>query len=67
MQGSLIHVIYTFEKNKVIFNLTSSYRKYETGNTRDEEELNNEAILIVYGYETGAIQYAELKRIKKKK
>lgn len=67
VQGNLIHVIYTFEKNKVIFDLTSSSGKYETGNTENEEELNNEGIPIVYGYETGAVQHAELKRIKKKK
>jgi hypothetical protein len=65
VQGNLIHATYTFKKNKIYFELTSSSNKSETGNVKplaDEEE----TIPLVYSYQTTTQQKAVLKRIKSK-
>ena len=65
VQGNLIHVTYTFKKNKLYFELTSSTSKSATGNTTDSDtSASNSQIPIVYSYSTTAIQKAKLKRIK---
>ncbi len=66
VQGNLIHCIYTFEKRKLIFDLTSSSNKSETGNIESGTDLNNEEIPLVYTYGTVAKQHAVLKMIKRK-
>jgi len=57
VQGNLIHVVYTFKKRKVCFDLTMSSNRSETGNGDEETPL-------VYSYETSTVQKAILKRVK---
>jgi hypothetical protein len=64
VQGNLIHARYTFKKNKIYFELTSSSSRSETGNINPPLD-NEENIPLVYTYETVAYQSATLKRIKK--
>jgi len=59
--NNLIHVTYTFNKKQLIFDLTSSTSKYETGvlNTADSS-----AVPLVLSYQTTTFQNAILKRKK---
>lgn len=63
VQGNLIQAIYTFNKGKLDFRLTSSTNKKETGNVTYEEA----EIPLVYGYETVTDQKATLKKLKRYK
>lgn len=59
--NNLIHVTYTFTKNQLIFDLSSSTSKFETGaiNTTDSSE-----VPVVISYQTTTLQNALLKRQK---
>lgn len=63
VQGNLIHASYTFKKNKIYFELTSSSSKTETGNLGSSKD-NEEDIPLVHSYKTVAYQSAMLKRVK---
>ncbi len=61
VENNLIHITYTFNRNKVYFDLTSSSGKYETGRTvvSDYSE-----IPLVISFQTTTVQKAILKRQK---
>lgn len=61
VENNLIHVIYTFGRNNVIFDLSSSSNKYETGQT---EPSDSSEIPLVISYQTTTVQKAILKRQK---
>jgi hypothetical protein len=63
VQGNLIHARYTFKKNSVYFELTSSSARSETGNLKPSSD-SEETIPLVYSYQTVAYQSAILKKIK---
>lgn len=65
VQSNLIHATYTFKKNKIYFELTSSSTKSETGNVKPLAA-DEETIPLVYSHETTTQQKAVLKRIKTK-
>ena len=51
VQSSLIQAAYTFKKNKIYFELTSSSTKSETSNVKPLAA-DEETIPLVYSYET---------------
>ncbi len=61
VQGNLIHATYTFKKNRVYFELTSSSARAETGNINPSSD-NEETIPLVYSYATVTCQNAVLKK-----
>lgn len=58
VDGNLIHVEYQWHKDEIIFILTSSNGKVESGNTTHD----GEEIPLVTSYTTGTVQYAVLKK-----
>lgn len=58
VNGSLLHVQYELQKKAIVFTLTASSGKNETGNSVHE----GEEIPLVYSYQTTTFQRAVLKR-----
>jgi len=62
VENNLIHVVYPFSRNKVIFDLTSSTSQYQTGQT---EPSDSSEIPLVISFQTTTLQKAILKRQKR--
>ena len=65
VQTYFLHTTYAFEKNQLIFSLTSSTAEYQTGDD-PEADIPEEEKFTVYALHTTVYQYASLKKIKKK-